>query len=270
MRARAQRVEHERVVGVDGIGKRDRRCGFHGVGIRHVPRHPSCIEAQRALLDFHCSVDAYNREGRSLTGLARAPLASAACRLPAGRAGDVTGLAHRRAPAPRIDDVEHSLLHDPSYKVRVDAALVLGRLRPGAVSHAADHGAEGSAAGGARQRGRARWASSRRPDRARRRRRRSTIRRPSCATWRVTRSASSAATDGRCDAAAARRARHPAARRQQAVVRRQTGRRSAAQGRPCPAQPHARLPARPAAAVRRRRVQRTSGDVRDRRRHQDA
>jgi hypothetical protein len=32
-------------------------------------------------------------------------------------------------PAPRIDDVEHSLLYDPSYKVRVDAALVLGRLR---------------------------------------------------------------------------------------------------------------------------------------------
>jgi hypothetical protein len=32
-------------------------------------------------------------------------------------------------PQPRIDDVEHSLLFDPSYKVRVDAALVLGRLR---------------------------------------------------------------------------------------------------------------------------------------------
>ena len=31
--------------------------------------------------------------------------------------------------APRIEDVEHSLLYDPSYKVRVDAALVLGRLR---------------------------------------------------------------------------------------------------------------------------------------------
>ena len=31
--------------------------------------------------------------------------------------------------APRIDDVEHSLLYDPSYKVRVDAALILGRLR---------------------------------------------------------------------------------------------------------------------------------------------
>jgi hypothetical protein len=32
-------------------------------------------------------------------------------------------------PAPRIEDVEQSLLYDPSYKVRVDAALVLGRLR---------------------------------------------------------------------------------------------------------------------------------------------
>jgi HEAT repeat protein len=33
-----------------------------------------------------------------------------------------------RAQAPQIDDVEDSLLHDPSYKVRVDAALVLGKL----------------------------------------------------------------------------------------------------------------------------------------------
>jgi hypothetical protein len=32
-------------------------------------------------------------------------------------------------PRPRIEDVEHSLLYDPSYKVRVDAALILGRLR---------------------------------------------------------------------------------------------------------------------------------------------
>ncbi|HEY7375897.1 MAG TPA: HEAT repeat domain-containing protein [Polyangia bacterium] len=41
-------------------------------------------------------------------------------------------LALAAAPAsaqPRIDDVEDSLLHDPSYKVRVDAALILGRLR---------------------------------------------------------------------------------------------------------------------------------------------
>jgi hypothetical protein len=37
---------------------------------------------------------------------------------------------HARAdePRPRIDDVEQSLGHDPSYKVRVDAAIVLGRL----------------------------------------------------------------------------------------------------------------------------------------------
>jgi HEAT repeat protein len=33
-----------------------------------------------------------------------------------------------RAQAPQIEDVEDSLLHDPSYKVRVDAALVLGKL----------------------------------------------------------------------------------------------------------------------------------------------
>ena len=31
-------------------------------------------------------------------------------------------------PPARIDDVESSLQHDPSYKVRVDAAIVLGRL----------------------------------------------------------------------------------------------------------------------------------------------
>jgi HEAT repeats len=33
-----------------------------------------------------------------------------------------------RAQSPRIDDVEDSLMHDPSYKVRVDAALILGKL----------------------------------------------------------------------------------------------------------------------------------------------
>jgi HEAT repeat protein len=36
--------------------------------------------------------------------------------------------APARAQAPQIEDVEDSLLHDPSYKVRVDAALVLGKL----------------------------------------------------------------------------------------------------------------------------------------------
>ena len=34
-----------------------------------------------------------------------------------------------RAQAPQVQDVEDSLIHDPSYKVRVDAALVLGKLR---------------------------------------------------------------------------------------------------------------------------------------------
>ena len=33
-----------------------------------------------------------------------------------------------RAQSPRIEDVEESLAHDPSYKVRVDAAIILGRL----------------------------------------------------------------------------------------------------------------------------------------------
>jgi HEAT repeat protein len=33
-----------------------------------------------------------------------------------------------RAESPQIDDVEESLLRDPSYKVRVDAALILGKL----------------------------------------------------------------------------------------------------------------------------------------------
>jgi HEAT repeat protein len=33
-----------------------------------------------------------------------------------------------RAQAPQIGDVEDSLIHDPSYKVRVEAALILGKL----------------------------------------------------------------------------------------------------------------------------------------------
>jgi hypothetical protein len=37
--------------------------------------------------------------------------------------------AGARAAAPRIEDVEQSLTHDRSYRVRVSAALVLGRLR---------------------------------------------------------------------------------------------------------------------------------------------
>src|SRR5262245_4116078 len=37
--------------------------------------------------------------------------------------------ASARAQAPQIEDVEESLVHDPSYKVRVEAALILGRLR---------------------------------------------------------------------------------------------------------------------------------------------
>jgi HEAT repeat protein len=37
--------------------------------------------------------------------------------------------APARAQAPQIEDVEESLVRDPSYKVRVEAALILGRLR---------------------------------------------------------------------------------------------------------------------------------------------
>jgi hypothetical protein len=47
-------------------------------------------------------------------------------------AGLVAGSAGAPRPAlasPRIDEVEDALAHDRSYKVRVDAALVLGRLR---------------------------------------------------------------------------------------------------------------------------------------------
>jgi hypothetical protein len=40
-----------------------------------------------------------------------------------------TAGARARGAAPRIEDVEDALGHDRSYKVRVDAALVLGRLR---------------------------------------------------------------------------------------------------------------------------------------------
>jgi hypothetical protein len=43
-------------------------------------------------------------------------------------AGQVAVAARARA-APRIDEVEEALGHDRSYKVRVEAALILGRLR---------------------------------------------------------------------------------------------------------------------------------------------
>jgi hypothetical protein len=39
------------------------------------------------------------------------------------------GSAQVQAARPRIEDVEDSLAHDRSFKVRVDAALILGRLR---------------------------------------------------------------------------------------------------------------------------------------------
>jgi HEAT repeats len=38
-------------------------------------------------------------------------------------------IAEARGRTPRIEDVEQSLNHDPSYRIRVDAALVLGRLQ---------------------------------------------------------------------------------------------------------------------------------------------
>src|SRR6266478_5967389 len=43
--------------------------------------------------------------------------------------GVVTSAARAARAAPRIEEVEEALGHDRSYKVRVDAALVLGRLR---------------------------------------------------------------------------------------------------------------------------------------------
>ncbi|SRR5260221_310539 len=43
--------------------------------------------------------------------------------------GVVTSPARAARAAPRIEEVEDALGHDRSYKVRVDAALVLGRLR---------------------------------------------------------------------------------------------------------------------------------------------
>ena len=44
-------------------------------------------------------------------------------------AGCLAAIAHTAWAAPRIEEVEDALAHDRSYKVRVDAALVLGRLR---------------------------------------------------------------------------------------------------------------------------------------------
>lgn len=43
--------------------------------------------------------------------------------------GAISATAARAAPDVRIQDVEDSLGHDQSYKVRVEAALILGRLR---------------------------------------------------------------------------------------------------------------------------------------------
>jgi hypothetical protein len=43
--------------------------------------------------------------------------------------GSLAALAAPARAAPRIEDVEDALAHDRSFKVRVDAALVLGRLR---------------------------------------------------------------------------------------------------------------------------------------------
>jgi hypothetical protein len=44
-------------------------------------------------------------------------------------AGCLAAVARPALAAPRIEEVEDALAHDRSYKVRVDAALVLGRLR---------------------------------------------------------------------------------------------------------------------------------------------
>jgi HEAT repeats len=44
-------------------------------------------------------------------------------------AGCLAAISQQALAAPRIEDVEDALSHDRSYKVRVDAALVLGRLR---------------------------------------------------------------------------------------------------------------------------------------------
>jgi hypothetical protein len=83
------------------------------------------------------------REGYSNTPLTRTgprgdPRVSVRAPLPrlplavivAGLAGLVTFVRLTPAQAaPRIEEVEEALAHDRSYKVRVDAALVLGRLR---------------------------------------------------------------------------------------------------------------------------------------------
>jgi HEAT repeats len=57
----------------------------------------------------------------------RAPLPRLLCTLLV--AGLVVTSARSVRAAPRIEDVEDALAHDRSYKVRVEAALVLGRLR---------------------------------------------------------------------------------------------------------------------------------------------
>ena len=66
-------------------------------------------------------------------------------------AGCLAAIAHTAWASPRIEEVEDALAHDREYKVRVDAALVLGRrdvavgpqLREDEVAHVAAQGGAG-------------------------------------------------------------------------------------------------------------------------------
>ena len=135
----AEGVEHERVVGVGGVSERDRcfgggSCGRHHRGsvarssISRAPRRYRWMSVQRRELTAdraHQAIDRQRRFGGSFGTPLRA-------RSP-GLLLAVTVLllapaATARARQARIEDVEQSLLHDPSYRVRVGAALVLGRL----------------------------------------------------------------------------------------------------------------------------------------------
>ena len=136
-RAGAQRVEHERVVGVDRIGERDRggavvrvmTCGWRRT--IHASRVSQLTASRQRRAMLNVPLTARRPPERPDT-----PCRAAHARRPWSRCW--LALVRRAAPAraaraAKIEDVEESLARDSSFKVRVEAALILGRLHQAAL-----------------------------------------------------------------------------------------------------------------------------------------
>ncbi len=174
--------------------------------------------------------------------------------------------AVRAAREVKIEDVEESLGRDSSFKVRIEAALILGRLHqvrsvPALVGalHDSDPGVRAAAAESLGEIGsplprEALVAALGDPEPAVRRAARTALRRLG-------------SDEGPREPGEPDIRRHAAP---DGVVRGQGDRRSRTPRRPRAAEPHARFPDRPAAPVRRRRPGRAARHVRGRRRHQVA